>query len=239
MSAKDTGVSLQRDPGVTFNANDLALSIPMVRWSSDPASLGSSASSGFSNVTGNLVNSLRCNVIAMQRQLIAERERCHKLEINQATERSNSDANLKAIVQCVEQGKAENRQLQAAVWKQRREIAKLRRQLHAARTQFSGVNGNGKAPKDSVSDHDGDFSDDEFGLTYYSSFSQEDQRRVTSSWGDLNDVVSNFFIVISFFLLKLYQIVHSCHGCSSDVLTVIILMAKCLNPGVRPIIFLI
>lgn len=194
MSTETTRVPQQKDSAAAAVTEPVLSGPTMIRWSSDPASLSSSSSSGNSTVAGNTVNSARCAIIALQREVNIARERCRKLEIDLAAERDSSSASLSAIVQCVEQKQAENLQLQATVWKQRKHILKLRRQLLAAGTQLSGASVHAIPSEDSLLDLDNDFSDSELGLVNVPCISQENQRRaVTSSWGEPTDMVNSLF----------------------------------------------
>jgi len=98
------------------------------RWSSEPGSLSSSGGGD----GAELLERTRCSVAALRHALVAERERCRRLEaaLESATIRTGVSP---TIVHCIEHDPAEDRALPvaAAVAHQRRTTVTQRRQSWA------------------------------------------------------------------------------------------------------------
>jgi len=198
MSEKSAHRSMQLDADIKPFA--MCVTGSLIRWSSEPSSLTSLSSNEHSNVADNiLVNKTRSAIIALQCQLSSERERCRQLEADLKAERRNTSAGVEAFMSSVERDRAENRNLQAMVWQQKRHISKLRRQLRTARSQLTVVGV-------SSSDHDDDSSDPE--PCHVCSSDELGWGRLRHQHRDLASSVSRLFNVDS---LKIHMGLTTCN----------------------------
>jgi len=139
------------------NCSELAT---LSRWSSEPASLSSSADE---TIGIDLLERTRRSIATIQRALAAEREHSRRLQLQLESERSQNTltpTTFDAVLRCIEQERSENRKLHNTVQRQHKTIVKLRRQLRALRLRPT-IDGS-SISSENLDDRDDSLSDSDF-----------------------------------------------------------------------------